>query len=144
MVSVEDTVKTFLECLNISMNDKTEEEREKIRKIMQKSIVDLCYAIVPESDTLVSERGIFQPSTPEKGSVMKAFFNEQRKAFFALATGIVSLKNRMEQIEVAHKNAVEDLENKLDMMESRVKGVVKMRNTALGVPPQTPPTRIKR
>jgi hypothetical protein len=142
MVSVEDTVKTFLECVNISMEDKTEEEREKLNQIMQKSVVNLCYAIVPESDTLVSDRGIFQAPSPEKASVMKAFFNEQRKAFFGLATGIVMLKTQIDKTEDKNREKLEELVLKLKEMENRVNGALRVRNTALSAPPRTPPTRV--
>jgi hypothetical protein len=142
MVSVEDTIKTFLECLQISLHDKSEEERKKILQIMQKSIVDLCFTIVPDVDTLVSDRGIFQPPSPEKGAVMKAFFNEQRKAFFALATGLLTIKNKLDLLEGDRDGLANELRGKLEVMEKRINGVVQMRNTVLGSRPNTPGTKV--
>jgi len=141
MVSVDDAVREFLECAQTSMGSYNEEERKTLQKVMQKCATELCYIIVPDVENLISERGIFQPATPEKAMAMKSFYNEQRKAFFALAAGILNVRSQIDRIELGQKEAMDVIAKQLQLMENRINGMVRMGNTVLSTPPKTPPTR---
>ena len=144
MISVEETVRTYLECLSMSFADKSPEEQKKIQEILKKSAVDLCYTLVPEVDVLVSERGIFNPESQEKAAVMKAFFNAQRTAFFAIISGISAVKEQMTRQEAQLQSNIQDIKKQLDKMETRINGVVQLRNTSMGATIKTTPTKVQK
>jgi len=143
-ISVEDTIKTFLECLSVSTKEGSDEEKEKIQKILQKSIVDLCYILIPEVDVLVSERGIFSVTSPEKAEVMKAFFKEQRKVFFALATAMSVVKSHIDLTEERHKEEINSLKIELEKMEKRIRNLTRINNTKLGYNANNTTTVVKK
>ena len=142
MVSVEDTMKTFMECLNMSVRGLSDDEKKKVQEIFKKSAIDLCYAIVPEVDTYVSDRGIFQAATKEKELVMRAFFNEQRKAFFALANGMMLLKSHLDRMESERDELSSSMKKAMDDMQHRINSVVRFGNTALINRPNTHGTKV--
>jgi hypothetical protein len=111
------------------MEGRSEEEVKKIREIMQKSAIDLCYAIVPEVEQFVSDRGVFQASTPEKELVLRAFFTEQRKAFFALANGVIVLKNGFDRLEAERVAQKAEFTQELENLKKRMNMILKMGNT---------------
>ena len=138
MIEVDEVIKTFLECINIDSSSMSKVDKERISKIMDKTMVDMCYTMVPEVDQLVSEHGIYKPSTPEHGAVMKAFLSTQRKVLFAMVAGISALKARIDKLESEKATSLEKIGDKLKEMETRVNGVTRLRNTSLVATQHTP------
>ena len=116
MVNVEESVRVFIECMTIEPDGRDEEEISKIREIMKRSIVDLCFAIVPDESMLVGQDGVFHGESQEHENLMKAFFLGQRKALFGLLTG-------MAKVAVSAPDLT-DIEKRLKSAESKVKFLV--------------------
>ena len=142
MIEVDEVIKTFLECIDIDTSQMSGADKEKISKIMDRTMVDMCYTMVPEVDQLVSDHGIYKPASPEHGAVMKAFLSTQRKVLFAMVKGIVVLKTRLEKLESERVGSLASIEDKLEKMESRINGVTRLKNTSLVSTQHTPATLV--
>lgn len=133
MISTEDSVRTFLECISIGSakdTDKDTEQNNKIQEILKKSIYDLCFVMVPDVDSLVNEKGVFKPSSLEHGAVMKAFFGEQRKVIFSIFSGIAKLKEQDEKDKAELRAEIEVLRGETIKMGTRMKAIMKNQMTS--------------
>lgn len=131
MISIDESVRTFLECVSIDSSQKSEEEREKIKEITRKAVVDLCFAIIPDPEGLVDSGGIFDLGTDEKRALVKAFMLGQRKALFGVITGVIKLKEFTETKVVEKQPDISDLITKVDNLDKRLQLLIKERNTML-------------
>lgn len=129
MISTEDSVRTFLECMSISPTGDAEQDN-KLQEILKKSIYDLCFVMVPDVDSLVSEKGVFTPSSIEHGAVMKAFFSEQRKVIFSVFSGIAKLKEQGEKDKAELRNEIQNLREEIARMGTRMKAIMKNQLTS--------------
>ena len=128
LVVPEEVIRTFLECLDIDLTQMSPEENKKINTITHKSVVDLCYILVPEVENLVSPNGVFYSTNPPQNAAAKAFFNEQRKAFFAVVSGIVRSKRTEDASRDLLEKRVDALSKELDKMSKRIQTVIKLSN----------------
>jgi len=124
MISTEDSVRTFLECISIKSTGDADQDA-KIREILQKSIYDLCFVMVPDVDSLVDDRGVFKPASPEHAAVMKAFLGEQRKVIFSMFSGMAKLKAEDEIIKAELKAEIQTLRADLDKLMTRTKAIMR-------------------
>ncbi len=129
MISTEDSVRTFLECISIQPTGDVEQDA-KIKEILKKSIYDLCFVMVPDVDSLVDDRGVFKPSSPEHAAVMKAFLGEQRKVIFSVFSGIAKLKEEDENTKSELKAEIKELKLDMNKIMTRLKGIMKNQLTS--------------
>jgi hypothetical protein len=129
MVSIEDSIRTFIESLTLDMSSKSQAEKEKILEITRKAIVDLCFAIIPEVDMLVNETGVFQPKSEEHEALMKAYFNEVRKAIFASLTGVAKVKEFVDNTLAVKSEEINSFKIKVDKLDKKISGLTAIHNS---------------